>query len=52
MADGPNMGNVVPLLDCLRLVDVPGASLGLRQDGTPRSPHELCVPKLKRWLAC
>ena len=33
MADGPNMENVVPLLDCLRSVeDVLGASLGLRQD--------------------
>ena len=32
--------------------DVPGASLGKRLDGSVREPHELCVPELKRWLAC
>ena len=32
--------------------DVPGASLGVRSDGSFRKPHELCVPELKRWLAC
>ena len=36
----------------LREEDVPGASLGKHADGRVRKPHELCVPELKRWLAC
>ena len=42
------------LLDSMRLTkeDVPGASLGLRSDGRLRDAHELCVPELRRRLAC
>ena len=28
------------------------ASLGKHADGRVRKPHELCMPELKRWLAC
>ena len=44
----------VDILKDIRLKekDVPGASLGLRADGKQRKPNELCVPELKRWLAC
>lgn len=36
----------------LTLDNVPGASLGTHPDRTPRKPNELCIPDLRRWLAC
>ena len=32
--------------------DVPGAGLGYWPDRKERKPNDLCVPELKRWLAC
>ena len=37
---------------CSLSEDVPGAGLGYWPDGKERKPNDLCVPGLKRWLAC